>query len=495
MSKFADLVKELKEKIFGKEEPKIDSLQSLSLQSDKSPPAASKRVARLAPSRSHPYFVQIGFDFGTAFSKCICRDVMTNKAWVHIPANPADRELPFLIPSTLRIDNGRLQHLGKTGVYYPGNGLYHLKQALEKVAMRQWDAPDLAPYRRVIGYSDAADLARLVEAGAVYYLAGALGEVRLQVRQRLPGFGDLPDDYMAVNLAVPVADAERPAVNALYQQILCRAWVLADHLAGYPVISVDEMVSLMADSQCCKNQSVSDACYIYPEVSANVQGFVRSRASSEGIYLFSDAGAGTVDQSVFIFTRTEHKEQLAYLHGNILPIGSSCIERYAAETSGETDWKQLEYWRELKERGTNNLALEEARDKLDQELNRGTTATLALAKRKLFCPQQLREIRVIFGGGGHCERPYKSGVMASFAGNIFSPSLHPDEVGLPTPVDLELTASEKRWLRRLSVAYGLSFVREELARFIFPVDIQPPKPDELWRPQFLPPDAPTNDDC
>lgn len=34
--------------------------------------------------RLDPYFIQIGFDFGTSYSKCICRDVMKNKAWVYI---------------------------------------------------------------------------------------------------------------------------------------------------------------------------------------------------------------------------------------------------------------------------------------------------------------------------------------------------------------------------------------------------------------------------
>jgi len=47
----------------------------------------------------NPHFVQIGLDFGTAYSKCICRDVMIDKAWVHIPSSPKDKELPFLIPS------------------------------------------------------------------------------------------------------------------------------------------------------------------------------------------------------------------------------------------------------------------------------------------------------------------------------------------------------------------------------------------------------------
>ena len=34
--------------------------------------------------------------------------------------------------------------------------------------------------------------------------------------------------------------------------------------------------------------------------------------------------------------------------------------------------------------------------------------TLALSKKKLFVKEPLNKIRIIFGGGGHCEYPYKS---------------------------------------------------------------------------------------
>ena len=261
---------------------------------------------------------------------------------------------------------------------------------------------------------------------------------------------------MAVNLAVPVADAERPAVNALYHHVLCQAWMLADQLAGYPPILLEDLEEIVQTVRANIGEAEQEACFIYPEVSANVQGFVRSRASSEGVYLFSDAGAGTVDQSVFIFTRTDGGEHLAYLHGSVLPLGSSYIERYAAEISGAgCDWKQLERWRQEKERGGGSPELESARKRVAKELDRGTTKTLALAREKLFRREQILDIRVIFGGGGHCDSPYKWGVLLPFSGSLFAKTVRPDVVGLPTPIDLELKASEKSWLPRLSVAYGL----------------------------------------
>jgi len=442
-----------------------------------------------------PYFVQIGFDFGTAYSKCVCRDVITNKAWVYVPTGSECNEYPFLISSALLLRNGRLSHVENPGCEYHADGLYHLKHALEKVAVCEWNDPVLHPYRHLPGLSEERQLATFVENCALYFIAGILGEIRNDVRQRLPGFGLHPDDYMAVNLAVPVADAERPQVNRLYQQVLYRAWALADQLHGHPAIDVSEVERSVMDVVEEENQSDKDACFIYPEASANVQGFVRSRVSSPGVYLFSDTGAGTVDQSVFIFLRDDHGEHLTYLHGSVIPLGSSLIEWRAALASGKMDWLSLETWRQKKESGENHPLLIEAKNRIHEELMRRTEETLARAKRKLIVKEQLNEIRIIFGGGGHCEHPYKTAVMRPFSGGLFRREISPDVLGMPVPRDLEIEAGQTKWMCRLSVAYGLSFERSELSTFTYPIEVETPKPEDIWRPRRRIQDAPGKEEC
>jgi len=444
------------------------------------------RTTKLIAQRNrNPHFVQIGFDFGTAYSKCVCRDVMLDKAWVHVPPHSTDQQSPFLIPSMVFLKNGSFTACSDSGSQYPEFGLFHLKQALEKIALRKWDDQTLEHYKRIAGDAGHSEKAlyRFVEGCATYFLAGVIGDVRQKVQQRLKGFGEHPDDYIAINLAIPVADAQRPEVNEIYNRVLCQAWILADQLAGHPSIHINDLNSLIEVN--CRNvdDSVRECCYIYPEVSANVQGFVRSRASLPGMYLFSDTGAGTVDQSVFIFQRDKNGERLAYLHGNVLPIGSSLIEHYAAESSSSAyDWRYLEQLRNDKENGVITGTLEGARKKVSQQLERGTTASLALARRKLYHKDQIRGISVIFGGGGHCKNPYRIGAITPFSGSLFNPSVVPDVIGVPDPIDLDLDPSCKSWLPRLSVAYGLSFVKSELARFIYPIDISDPTPEEIWRP-------------
>ncbi len=497
MGNFSKLIRSIKEKLFdGEQEQSIIDTEPTAFRTDTKPSIEHPTLTTLSPNRQQPYFIQIGFDFGTSFSKCVCRDVMTDKAWVHIPAKFSLSELPFLVPSALLCTDGKLHHVKERDIHYPEGGLYHIKSALVKIALGQFDDPVLDPFRRVSKHSDVGRLCGLVISCAVYFLAGALGSVREQVRQRMPDFGRHPKDYMAVNLAVPVADAERFDVNKLYHEVLCEAWSLTDLLSGHPSIELNELESLRQENLGLNDQSISDACFIYPEVSANVQGFVRSRVSSAGMYLFSDTGAATVDQSVFIFFhRADNTDHLTYLHGNVLPCGSSRVEFLAANISGSLDHQRLELWRERKESGGAEPELIRAKNMIVEPLIRGTTTTLACAKRKLFRRDEINDIRLIFGGGGHCEHPYKESVITPFSGPLFRRSLKPDVVGLPNPLDLDLDYTQRRWMSRLAVAYGLSFHRSDLADFTYPRDVEPPEPDQLWPRRRDLPYAPTKDQC
>ena len=118
------------------------------------------------------------------------------------------------------------------------------------------------------------------------------------------------------------------------------------------------------------------------------------------------------------------------------------------------------------------------------------------ASKKLYVKKQLNDIRVIFGGGGYCENPYKKAVMKAFENQFFPKGYYPDVIGLPIPKDLEVDNNKVRWINRLSVAYGLSFVRTDLADNIYPKDLRDPKADEIQTTRAREiEDAPTKDVC
>lgn len=485
---FSKLSKLFKNLFFGKE-PRNQDLKQIILTQEICKPGS-------VAAQRDPYFIQIGFDFGTSYSKCIWRDMMTNKAFVHLCSWSEGYELPFLIPSAIVLRDGFLSLVNNPGTHYPENGLYHLKNALVKVALGQWKDPVLLPFRNVQEKFGNGQLNEFVESCAVFFLSCAFGDIKRKLRDKMPDFGAIPKDYMAINMAVPVADAEQPAVNSIYGKVLSNAWRLTDMLGGSLRIRVSDLEALRRESQVYEDRSLNGICFVYPEVSANVQGFVRSRVSSPGIYLFSDTGGGSVDQSIFIFIRqSDGVDLLTYLTGRVHPIGSSHIERIAAECTHNTDCRSLESWRGKKERGESAYELLVARDRIASKLKQGTESTLASAKRKLFVKEQLSEIKVIFVGGGHCDYPYKDATMYPFSGGLFPRSINPDVIGLPVPRDLELHDHENYWMRRLYVAYGLSFEQNELARFIYPKDVPTPEPEEIWQPRKRNLDFQSKDVC
>lgn len=443
-----------------------------------------------------PYFIQIGFDFGTSYSKCVCRDVMTNKSWIHFPPGLTNEELPFLIPSTLLIKRGKIRLSKDISREYHQNGLYHIKLAIEKIALKQWNDPVLRPYKEALGDVKKEDLTNFVINNGVYFLSKAFVDVKNDIVNRYSDYGKNKNDYIAINLAVPVADAEHITINNLFHKVLYIAWSIATKDRVGHGLGQDDLEQLVETHKNHCSKEIVEACYIYPEVSANVQGFVRSRVSKPGIYLFSDTGAGTVDQSIFIFHRKDGAELLTYLHGSVLPEGSSYIEQHAAIISGDLSWENLEKWRRRKEIGGVEPELQKARNKVHVSLSKGTKINLSKALKKLYVKKQLNDIRIIFGGGGYCEHPYKTAVMKAFESQFFSKGFLPDVVGLPIPKDLEINGRKNRWMSRLFVAYGLSFVRSDLASNIYPKDLKDPESNEIQTVQIRAIDeAPTKDVC
>lgn len=501
----SDFFRNLRNAIFGNNAQDGDRGPTLRRAANETSPGSlvKERAPQHLPASTDrkPYFVQIGFDFGTAFSKCVCRDVLLDKAWVHLPPDSQNPELPFLLANAVTFAGGQFKHLPSVDGIYQEDGLHHVKMALQKLGLGELDDSVLAPYRGSLRQSSLDDLHAFVECCAIYLLGGAFGGIKADIAQRFPDSVD--GDYIAINMAVPVADADHPEVNRLFDRVLRYAWVLSEDLCGYPSISIACLESaIKSRSDEAEHDSVRDSCFIYPEVSANVQGFVRSRTSSPGLYLFSDTGAGTVDQSVFLFARPDGQDHLTYLHAEVLPLGSSHIERIAAEQEGDSAWSTLERWRQMKESGHDAVPLTKARDSIHEHLSKGTAKTIAQSKHKLIRRDQINRVQVIFGGGGHCDTPYRSAVLNIFDHALFRIDEIEDrrrkrdqfEIGMPSPRDLRISENQKRWIKRLTVAYGLSFEKGQLATFDLPGSVETPRPEQVWRPMVNRRQAPSKDE-
>jgi hypothetical protein len=453
-------------------------LQSLPQSVHLAPQGAYKQKASTARK---PYFLQIGFDFGTAFSKCVIRDVASDKAWVFMPPNVCIPNLPFLIPSRLRLDHGAILPFARTENHYSAGQLSMFKLALHQAITGKPDGSLIKEFEDIkTRHNLDADLSAILEACIAAYLAFAFADIQAHIDQRYPDFGKSAKDSLFVNLAIPAAAADHAMISKAFGRTLNLGWKLRksiDRLDG--ILLEDVLLRTMAFRS---RPSTDECCYVYPEVSANVQGFVRSRTSSPGIFLFVDTGAGSVDASAFIFSRNED-ELVAYLDAGVFPLGSAWIERRAAELSNCINAEDMERLRRLKEGNSHSPELEAARTQIRDELEKKIVQLLANVKmNRLHIKDQLLDVRLIFGGGGHAQNPYEMAVRNCFRSSIFRTQINPPTIGLPAPRELQLPqGTNQTWLPRLGVAYGLSFPSYELAPFILPRDLpDPPNPIKVW---------------
>ena len=497
MTKSSRTIKSLLDKLFKKENASVEKPDSLqketSLSHDK-----EKETIKAEPSISHkkdksesfspkyqrdPYFIQIGYDFGTSFSKCIYRELATNRAWVYCSSEHPTNEYPFLIPTTVIYDQGYFRCQTSYDHYYSNNGLIHIKLALQKIALGEWNADVLNSYKRALDREDNESLTEFVENIAVFFLASSFQDVKKEIKNKFTDFGSNSNDQFAINMAIPVADASNPSVNSLFEQVLYQAWDLSSQNNNLEKISCNELAKLR------KSKEINpDLCYVYPEVSANVQAFIRSPAAAPeetAIYFFTDTGAGTVDQSVFTYTRLNSK--LNYFTANVWLHGSSQIELLASkQDSNNFDSEALEYWRKKKESNSQDPKIITARNIIEDRLKKSTSKTINETLRCLAEGPNVTRLgtlrdnsRLIFSGGGHTEIPYESAVFKAYK-NMFRPdNFTPQTTSIRVPEDLDLTEHQRRyWMPRLYVAYGLSFLIQNLTEHTFPdpIPVTPTEP-------------------
>ena len=132
-------------------------------------------------------------------------------------------------------------------------------------------------------------------------------------------------------MAVPAAHAQDKAVEEAFLRCLNLAWQLAKDSTD-PTMSIADCIAAIRQIKSVEDQH---ACYLYPEVSANVQSFIKSPSGFPGLFLFVDVGAGTVNASTFIYhPDKENPKPLSYFAAEVMPLGSSqCEIRAVAEVA------------------------------------------------------------------------------------------------------------------------------------------------------------------
>ncbi|MCB5288546.1 MAG: hypothetical protein LHW64_12220 [Candidatus Cloacimonetes bacterium] len=277
-------------------------------------------------TKRNPYVFQIGFDFGTAYSKCVIRDLNSEEAFVYIPKISINDNMPFLFPSAVHFENGFFSTYQAKLNYFEHDErkLDYLKLALEGSA--NGSNKDILNKYEKLAQSVDFETNEFAFLATVFFLAKSISEIVNHIKDKTKDYGKDDYDMIAINMCIPVYCANEIIIKSKFSEALNCAWKLSDHLHQRNEISIQhlEKITKKIRNSCVESE---EYCYLYPEVSANMHGFVRSRVSKPGTYMFSDIGAGTVDQCIFIFDKTDKTEKVAYISAEVFPLGSSLIER------------------------------------------------------------------------------------------------------------------------------------------------------------------------
>lgn len=458
-----------------------------------STPASQHHHSTIPPTRRLHSHWNIGLDFGTAFTKCVVR--RSGQECYVVPFETGNG----LLPSELLVGGDSLWLPTDASSDPALKRVMHLKMALAESACGKLGNTWLREFCGNGGLTDAPVVAARIENLTTYFLARVVAKARDFICQKTPGFGEVQGDRLTANLAIPISHEEETNVASTFQRCFRKAWLLAAQ-PGLEGLASSEIEAFLEKQRERLNEDLG--CYIYPEVSANVQSYIKSRAGSDGLYLFADVGAGTVDLSVFIYyTHPTNDRPISYVAAGVIPLGSSQIEIRAAcrvadrtlsvlkaagiplGSDGLLRTKLQEIIRLGKEGQRIDQVLfqemQAAQKSIENDLYHREAPIIESARRKFRqgsrTSAQWGTLKLLIGGGGANAPLYQNAINQWFKQvSHFEPPrkqipLPPD---LNWPADLQ-PANHANAFRRFAVAHGLSFDRANLEDHRFPKDVRP----------------------
>ena len=451
-------------------------------------PRAPTPKSAATPGRDIGYLIVVGLDFGTAYTKCVIRDALVRDPG---KAYPVPFELAggwsYLVPSVVVRQQTNLASAFDGPLDGANERIDYLKMRLVSELDQQ----------RAGAWRDG-ETAGEMQVLVAWFIAQVLARVGLEIRRRWPDYGSHLSDECFINICVPIAHADGSMVEQCLLDALCAARNAVGPCGAQAPTVAQIRINLSDET---KLRQARSHCYTYPETSANLQSYLKSRARRPGLYLFADVGAGTVDLSFFQLLEDTGKDApLLYYHAAVLDAGSSRLELKAKTADPELLLSELIAAKEGHVRRPNNRilrALTAARKTVHDEVGLGVGNGVTVTEAKLHLNRynqltQMRNVKMMHAGGGYALDPYGHALRFFHKHRQWGdePPLH----SLPVPDDLVWSTKGKQIpFTRLSVAYGLAFARYELDGHRFPSemavnpDITGPEPVER-------PTAPTMDE-
>jgi hypothetical protein len=277
------------------------------------------------------------------------------------------------------------------------------------------------------------------------------------------------------SVGVPARYANSPAL-VRFERVLgvAAAWVRRD---------VPEAPTLHAISTALREMDrlrwTTDVS-VQAENAAAVRSFIASPQALEGVYLYFDVGAGTLDGASFRFYRPpEEVPKISLYSSEVEPLGAAAVAGLIAPTLGLEALQVERLLAAPNARRGFDGALEPFRDAIHSLVVRvirsGRTVdrpgwsagledlALAFHRRRRGSATTATSIPLFVGGGGSASPFYREAIHSTYDHRRLS------DIGvrrysledLPLPDDIDMSGLSPEHFRRFAVAYGLSIPPEE----------------------------------
>ena len=391
----------------------------------------------------------IGLDFGAAFSKVVIGDRLVRYA---VPfgefAHPTN---PYLLPSLINVDKNN--HCSLTSA----DKAFDTGENLKSLLLDKNCSDD--------------ECARIVA-----YLALVFRESKSWLLKRYEKRYGASDLNWSINASLP-ADSLQPQQVERYKQILYSAWSLSvlpgpislNRVAQFLDIdetAFDAFPALYKSRLLAKNQ-----INIFSSCNAQICGYAHSKKCQSDLHMLVDVGATNISIATFMVT-----------HENENTKGNRCtLYACSSETVGVSHLLKRRYENlQLPETGINlfkdipdNQTFAQAHDLTEKDIKFADTlysgdAAKLISRvmdltKKQYCTDSTHwdngVLTFTYGGGARLE-------IVQCILNRFEKKLPPHRITpikLTAPDDLMVEHLAKDSYDRLSIAYGLSFVPDDIA--------------------------------
>jgi hypothetical protein len=398
---------------------------------------SNANVNRVAPGRPiRAVEINLGIDFGTAFSKVCYRNVGTNVAgFVPFGQESQDCE-PTMLPSVVWIDSqGRLY----SPFDHRPDGCFEsrfLKMYLAGLGIGE-------PYKQ-----------KTKTRVPVYYLLTAfyLAIVIRRTREKISQIDRLAmnDVKWTGNIGIPIGYWES-AARPRFEEVVRVSVDLANGAMDSDTPTLAELD--VAYSECVADPSpASEDFFITSELEAEICGLISDAGTRDGIYALFDIGSGTLDGTAFSLKRENGSMQVNFLTALVAPLGFDASAEMVRQTLDIRDIA-----RSLRERSMNvkfDLA------PLQNSLHRHISSVIVIARRKSekSWKEQMESLPVYICGGGRHSQWHRDTIERTYSCHQHA------AVGIPPyscmdlepPRDREFKFNGAKDYGRYLVAFGLS---------------------------------------